>query len=277
MLRRTLDSYLIAAQMDPERRDLFVEGDQDRILFKWLTRGQSCPECRILNISTVEIVESIQGGDKEKLLFFATFVHNKASNLRFFVDLDFDSFLDREYSDNVWTTDFNDLESYLINEFSIRKSLMLGLHQDSIDPVKLLDQALNLSAEVGYIRIYSKLKRKKLSINTTRISRYLKKNKANIIFKYDDYLKAILQNSNLSLSTFSRYKLGIEKLKKKYSDYEIIRLIRGKDVLEVLTKLLKLKGVNSAEFPSILWASFDESNLSSYDNLLKVVNYIRGN
>ena len=81
MIRRNPKAIIMAAQMDHERRELYVEGKKDRLFIKWLTLGRISSNSRILESNVVEINES-QGGEKERLLLFAKLSEDKANNIK---------------------------------------------------------------------------------------------------------------------------------------------------------------------------------------------------
>jgi len=273
MIRRHPKAILMAAQMDPERRELYVEGRKDRLFFKWLTLGKISKNSRVIESSFVEISQT-QGGEKERLLKFAKIVENRADNLRFFIDRDYDELLSNDHPSNVWSTDFNDMEGYLFEDSIIYKFCLIGCKFDKIDPVILFGEALKYAVEIGYLRLVSKIHGLKLSINKTKEGKYIKMSGGNTSFNFNKYLNAVIQNSKQSKASMDYTLSLLAQIKSQYHGAEPLNIVRGKDVISIFARLLSLKGVKLNDYEEIFWSAINEQNLSTYNNLSEVVNFL---
>lgn len=57
--RRRLDEVIVRYELEPELRDIFVEGARDSRLIKWFLREKGIEDCAIYEVSTVEIPTDI--------------------------------------------------------------------------------------------------------------------------------------------------------------------------------------------------------------------------
>ena len=263
----------MAAKMDPKRRELYVEGKKDRLFLKWLTLGRISTNSKILDSSFVEIDES-QGGEKERLILFAKLAEDKAKNIKFFIDKDFDRFLLRDYPNNLWSTDLNDMEGYLFEESNINKCCLLGCRFDKTDPMIIFNKAIEYAINIGCLRLVSKKFDLKLSINKSKVTKYIKKSGDKIHFNFKSYIVAVIQNSGQRQDLINSISMRLSELKSTLSGIDPIYLVRGKDVILIFSRILALKGVKLTNFEEIFWSSINEKNLQSYKNLSDVVSYL---
>ena len=275
MLRRTVSSLVAAHRMDQSRHDVFVEGESDRILLEWLTRESRHRNVRILEVDKyVEIDGAPEGGAKGRLIALASQVLHNAPRAHFFADADYDTFLGKPVPNNVWTTDGKDLEGYLAEPTVMRKAVHLGLHCDSIDVATALTDIITFCRRIALLRILSERQHLALPFQRTSAARHVRKNQEQIQFMFDAYLRALLQNAGISLRRQSQIETVHEKVTEEFSATDDLRLIHGKDFLEVGEAYLRKRGLCARQLQSVLWAAFDDSIQARAPNLRKVIHFI---
>ncbi len=262
--------------MDRNRRDLIVEGARDRLFLEWLLRKRGILSATIIEISHINLPGVIHGGDKERILKFAEIVGNRTDRIRFFIDSDSDVAFGRPFPANVWTTDWNDVEGYLLDDHIIEKTLRLGLKSGKISSSTLLERGLEIARYIGALRALSKRTDLNLKINMTSISRFILKEKGSVIFNRDKYLRAVLQNTGTSMRTLIQIKKEVGAIYETMLGQPSRTVVRGKDVIEILERLIRLEGVRAAQYDSLLWCAFHESEVVNYPQLNRVLEYLAG-
>jgi hypothetical protein len=237
-MERTPQAFIAALKMDPNRKNVFVEGNKDRLFLKWLTEGKKNPNCQIVEISFVKFNTRLEG-NKEKIKYFAKIVGSENKNIKFFCDSDYDTILSQKLPPNIITTDNNDIEAYLFEKSFIEKSLVLGYGCEKINSEIIINTCLNIAAKIGVLRILSFKNNYHFSINDTNIIKYIHKSGEVINFDFEGFLRAVIQNSKLSLKEFTKYQKEHISLLSAYSDLPLIKLTRGKDLIVILSKTIK--------------------------------------
>lgn len=269
--KRTVNSIIKSLEFDKDKKLLIVEGKADRLFFEFVCNNIN-DNCIILEVENVEM-ESVEGGNKGKILAFAKSIPYNSENIKFFVDRDYD--LDEANSPfNTFITDFKDLESYLLNKESLNKFLKIGLKTDKITSDKLLND-LKSSNYFGHVRNYSLTQNKGFSVNdcNENLTKYVSYTKNYIEIDCKKYLTVLCQISAVKIKIDDLI-LEIENfIKKQNKDFRFV--IHGKDIIKVLVIICLKLGFKKDSIESAFWMSFDEKKVSNYPNLLSVINYLK--
>jgi hypothetical protein len=129
VFRRDPKTIFAEHKLDPDRRDLFVEGAEDRRFLRVLVGDKLDSKAAIREIGTVDVSGL---GEKERLLAFALLAVSQSATIRFLADADFDRLLQRVPPPNVWLTDLRDLEQYLLDDRCLEKVWGVALGQDGV-------------------------------------------------------------------------------------------------------------------------------------------------
>src|SRR5271166_5183284 len=105
-MKREPAAIRTAFVMDPERREVYVEGESDQSFLLFLLGGSKKDRVRVLTINFVQVPSGINGGERGRLVWFAAEMEHKVSAIRCFVDADFDRLLNRRFPTNTLMTDF---------------------------------------------------------------------------------------------------------------------------------------------------------------------------
>jgi hypothetical protein len=139
VVRRTIDELVTLYELEPEIRDLFVEGASDRVLFLWYLRHRCRGNYSVQDISTIDVPPEVieknaqDNGNRGRIISLAYELDERLSGVsRNCVTLVYDSDFDRvlgvsQKCDLLLTTDFSCVEMYLFNELVICKLLSLVL------------------------------------------------------------------------------------------------------------------------------------------------------
>ena len=273
---REPSAHIKSLELDPKRKVLFVEGKADRLFLEFLSDGEIGTDSNIIEIESVDFHERIEGGNRGKIIYFASLVSEEEERIKFLADRDYGKYTGEEIPANVILTDFKDLESYLIEEKFLDKFLKIGLKTEKIRAKQLLNE-INKAKYFGFIRITSLEKNMNLSINTTneRLSKYLSVDKTfTLSINEDKYLEILLQNPAFAINKKDLVS-NINEISKKYSKEEKRDIIHGKDALSVIQYICIKIGFKAENIESVFWMGFDSSKINNYPNLKKAVDYLK--
>ncbi len=275
-MRRDPKAILRAHEMDPRRRELYVEGIDDRMFFYWIMRKTSRPKAQVIEIARVKIDDPPSGGgERGRLFHFAGFVEGNDVQIGFFADADFDHLLDIEVPQNIWLTDYRDMEAYLLRSECIEKVIQLGLGDESIDAGSVLENTLQIGRYLGCIRLVSKIDNLNLPFQSTRLYRYIDVQNGVALLQNRAFLQTLLQNARISLGNLSDIEKRVDEIDEEYASYESIHLIHGKDACVIIEEILRDKGLQRGDGLIVLRTSFDEDCIAEYPNLLTVCSYAK--
>ena len=275
MNRRGAEAIVQAALMDRGRRDIFVEGIQDKLVLEFLASNRRDTQVRVLVIDDVADIDEQQGGAKARVLKLARLAANAgADNLRFFVDRDFDAFSDISYPSNTWHTDFPDLEGCLLNPYYMCKLIRLGYLAASISPHDVLAVTNAICRQLSLLRILSSRKGLELPITDSNKARFIIHNNGDVQFDLEKYIRSVLQSARIPLRRLASILEEYETLVDEMKDIEDEHLTRGKDFFDVCRIVLRRLGVNASQLPNVLWAATEKGVLDNNDNLAQAVAFI---
>lgn len=277
-MNRSPEAIIKEFEMDSQRRILFVEGEKDRLLLEWLVGNNLDENTQIREIDYVYINSSF-GGRKGRIVKFAQLIENKAINIYFFADADFDRLLKVKLPSNIILTDNYDMEGYILSEQGIEKLLKVGLSSEKITPNKLLNSILSVGRKIGVLRITSYTKGYGLPFKNVNknFHRYIKiDNHYNIKLNENRYIEVLLQDSrDLSMRNFKDINKEYLKNIEKYQNTESLKLTNGKDALLILKNIVKKFGINKDNIDKVLWMYFNKDLTSNNHNLNIVINILQ--
>lgn len=273
MIRREPSAFLTALKMDPARRHLFVEGHRDRLFLNWLAGDKKKPEVVVLDINAIEIKVE-QGGNRQRLFEFARRIPADVTAIRFFADADFDRILARPTPTCVWLTDCRDFEGYVLSIKCIDKILKIGIATETKQASSLLFEIKVACRKIAELRYISEMEGLSLPFQKLDIARYTKVDGERIIFDFDRYLRAILQNAELSLTELEPLRSKLESAAERLAGLADEDLVHGKDVVGILAKALAPHGVSKDESKRLIWTSFDPQSVKPGSSLDEVLNFL---
>lgn len=238
--RRTLEELITRYHLEPELRDIYVEGKTDKILLEWFLEQKGVENFAVYEIDTVEIPTQklfeygLNDSNRSRAIALALEIQNQAE-LPYFTciaDKDFDWLFGKNYTCNsLLFSDYTSLEMYLFNEFILDKFFRLSLRLTKLEAKTVLTKLSQILEEVFLIRATNEA----LLFNMEWLQDFggcCQINKNEIKFDSEKFIQKYL-NKN---SKMSEHILFITKLKelrtKKLKDTRY--QIHGHDFIELL-------------------------------------------
>jgi Protein of unknown function (DUF4435) len=271
-MRRDPEAILTAFTLDPARRELYVEGQSDRLFILWLVADRLDPEVTVRTAEDVE-VES-DGGARGHLIALAESVGDE-ERLLVFVDSDYDGFKSHAAPPRVITTDGRDLEACFLREDCLDKLLRVGLATDRIAARSVLDQVLRAARQVGLLRLADFMFDIGLSCNRVSVVSATQVRDLKLEFEFERYLFAVLDRS-IGRRHFDAVTEMLEGLAAEHAATLDLELVRGHDAVAFLGEILRKLDVDKADVAALLRASFERNMAIDYRNLQSVVRFVEG-
>lgn len=257
--------------MDPERRDMYVEGRRDSIFFRWLTGGSIRPGSRIVEISFVDVPGDIKGGNRGRLARLADVI-GRHDRLLCFLDADFDRLHGRSHAAVAALTDGKDLEGYLLRQECVDKLLALALTSD-LDGRSVLSQLCNAARPLGLLRIASLSLGLDLPFQNTKLEKHVSfKRNVGFDVDLDAYLRALLQNGHVSIARTSEVLAELEICTKKYAGEADRQIAHGKDVMVLVSALFDAHKVAGGE--AAFWSTYQLDYAQQEPNLTRALKFL---
>jgi glycerol-3-phosphate responsive antiterminator len=159
--RRTLEELVTRYQLEPELRDIYVEGKTDKILLEWFLKQKGVENFAVYEIDTVEISTQklfeygLNDSNRSRAIALALEIQNQAELPHFtcIADKDFDWLFGKNYTCNsLLFSDYTSLEMYLFNEFILDKFFRLSLRLTKLEAKTVLNKLSQILEEVFLIR-----------------------------------------------------------------------------------------------------------------------------
>jgi len=277
-MKRDLKAVVLAHLMDKNRKDLFVEGQRDRLFLTHLKNGE-ITSTRILEVDSVDI-PGVKGGNRDRLLYLGKRAYECGigSQLLAFADSDMSHFFPEVRTKNVTVTDFRDLEGYLINEKCIRTYLLNILFEDKVSSKDILFAVRKSTLRVGCLRILDFQNKYKLPFKKTNLTTCLTFENNEIILDVAKFIRMLLSNSKRSSKLSERIVNELREIDTKYVEVDFLQLAHGKDTLTLIEfAMRKLCRKPVQEVSSTLWLTFNPSDKDKFKRLSHVMQFILDN
>lgn len=274
-MRRDPKAIVTAHQMDPARRDLYVEGPTDRQFLQWLVPTDEETKTRILEIAGVDTESVERGGERGRLLFFAKVVVDESVAIRCFADADYDVIWGNSVPENVWLTDCRDLEGYVLRDECIEKLVELGWRREGLDARELSSRVRRQCRCLGELRLASHDRDLELPFQSTRLRRYVSYNIPcnEIALNRRGYLRTLLQNAGISLNQLNAVDSAWREAGETFDAWENRQVIHGKDAFAILSVVADTLG-RSPDVATALFTSFERRWVDEYETLARVRRYL---
>jgi hypothetical protein len=162
--RRTLDELLTLYQLEPQLRDIYVEGPTDRDMVDWVLRDRDRQRTHVYDIDGIEIPPEVlihyglTAGARSKVIAlakeFEAALPVGGLQATCIVDSDLYGALGiRDECRLLLSTDYADIEGYLLTEDTISKFLMVVLGVGPRDPNHLLRMYFDILREPFLLRM----------------------------------------------------------------------------------------------------------------------------
>lgn len=247
--KRKLSEVLFMYTLEPDLKDIYVEGITDRLFYSSVI---VCQDVNIVEVDSVDFSElyntlpHLKRNNRGKIIelsnqFANTFDHN-LSNVCCVVDTDFDFFS----SAVAWCyylkyTDFTGLEMYLFNENTLNEFFVKILHGFPISSSIILGEFSNVLVDLFFIRLsikncISEEMYSKISFLDIKSSISINKKNGTIEFNSEKHLEKVL-NSNALMCQRKDILEHFRSLKLRSCDDNRLQ-IRGHDFIHLLFLLI---------------------------------------
>lgn len=250
--RRTIEELAEVYELDPKRRDIYVEGQTDVYLFRWFLGQTNSGSVVVYEISTVEIpVDLIKryklddnNRDRVIVLAFVLASHlgEKALQITCIADRDFDLILNRQHNCGLLLfTDYTCIEMYSFDERCMDKFLNICICGFPHPADYVLGQLSLTLQELFLIRLANKLWG--LGFTWMPFKRCCKLRDGEIVFDDEDFVKRYLNKNNM-LFRKEKFTDAIESYRSKLTDNPRYH-INGHDYIDLLAWYLAKHHVDS--------------------------------
>lgn len=270
-LNRTLEEIFLRYELEPDIKDLYVEGVNDKKFIDWFLNLKERRDICVYTIDTVvlplSISKEINKNNKKKVIVFSNELSNHADspylNVKCIIDRDCDTYLSK-IVDNTYIeyTDYNSMESYFINIEFINKYVTLAINGLPFSTQTFYDELVGVLQSIFLIRLTNEALEWNLDWLST-IHKYLKWNNNSFEFEKDRFIDNLLRsNSKGNPAQITTFKEKMKELQTILED-DVRYNIRGHDFTQLfLYSLKKLKAkrsgyTNLETFEGSLYVSFD--------------------
>jgi hypothetical protein len=239
----------------------------------WLLGTNIDANASVREVDSVDIPEC-PGGKRGRLLYFANWLGARDVAIRMFADADWDRILGRVVPERVWLTDYRDMEGYVLCLKCVDKVLRVGIATDRVTAKAHLLNITQQCRRLGLIRIMSELDGLNLPFQRTHLSRHFRVVESNVSVDIPGYLRALLQNAQISLSRLKELEERLAKIQETYVATPDPDLIHGKDAMALLGAALTAHEVDVEDGLRLLWTSFESGAVERNATLENVVRYL---
>jgi hypothetical protein len=264
--RRTLEELVTRYELEPELRDIYVEGKIDKLFLEWFFKNRGQQEVTIYEIDTVDISAQrlfefgLSDSNRSRVIALALDIQDKLAEIPLYItciaDKDFDWLFGKEYQcDLLLFTDYSCLEMYLFNEVILDKFLLLSLAISQPTAKEVLKQLPKVLEELFLIRATNEA----LQLNMSWLKDFgncCKLQSNNIHFDSTEFITKYL-NKNEKMPKKLEFMAKLQELRAKEIS-EIRYKIRGHDFTELLCWYIKpylKKEIKNSYNPKILAGS----------------------
>lgn len=245
--RLPLDDLVTEYMLHTDRRHLYVEGRDDRVVLEWFLESVSVSNVRVLEIDSVEITaedlrrHGLNEGMKSRVFVLARDLDNAlpetTSQVLCIVDADFDYLLDRiENNRFLAYTDGTSLEMYAFSKAVLKRVLRLGFRDPDSDPERILDALYGILREVFVTRAANEALQ--LGLEWLPFEKRCKiQADGTIAFDVDRFVQDYL-SKNGALAGREEFSRCREKLLTRTTNSQL-RYIRGHDYAHLLARYLR--------------------------------------
>jgi hypothetical protein len=276
-VRRDLKAILAAHIIDPNRRELYVEGSRDKLFLEWTLGENKSEDAIIVLIDFVDVPDVEEGGNKERLLTFLRSIDGKAETIRGLIDADADHLRPEKLPipSNVWVTDWRSLESYVLTVECLDAALRLGCGIDSIKAEDLFPVIVSIARRVSAIRFVSESDNLQLPVSAYKWIKYVKSRpRGGVALDLRGMLTALMQSAGVGLSRLDAIERAVSEAEQTFAEAHDLHVVHGKDFMKILGIQLKAADVEIDDAGRLLWTTFRRENVALYPVLSEVVSFL---
>lgn len=244
-INKKLDELIVLYRLEPDLKDIYVEGINDENLIEWVLSAHNIKDIRVYSIDGVELNDDIlkrhglnKGSNRSKVLALSAELAQSLSvkcKIICIADRDQEDYLPSGL-DNCYLefTDYNSIELYLLKNSTIRKFISLVLGGFPISEDRLLTQAIPILEDLYVLRLANQVLNWKME--WIKFKKYVQIAEE-FSFDREGFQKAYLLN-NGKWHRKAVFEAKVEELRSMLKDDPRLRL-RGHDLMELLYYAVK--------------------------------------
>ncbi len=239
-LRRTLEEVRTLYQMEPELRDLYVEGFVDQNFFHWYLERQGFDKVGVYPIQLIDVPSEIltryslpTGSNKSRLIALSHELATSPFSARVMciVDRDFEGTTGHQHENAcLHRTDGNSLELYALHPPVFQKFVLIALGGLSVPPKELLSQCIAALEKIYAIRGANE--RLGWGMSWISFRRYISIIGSSITLKVSAFIRAYLQKND-RWHAREEFTAAVQEMLGSL-DEDPMKRIRGHDFSELL-------------------------------------------
>ncbi len=249
-IRRTLDELSALYRLEPNLKDLFVEGYSDKVFIEWYLRDITPHSVSVYPIDLVDVPDEVltkhglSTGNRSRLLALSCeLTENFQCRLKILcvVDRDFEDYRPTiAYNSYVIFTDCNSLELYAFTPKTMEKFAAVALGGFRMPVPDLMAVLTGVLEQVYSVRLANELL--VWGMEWIPFTRYVDIKGTRVSFRKEDFLRAYLQKNN-------KWSKRVEFLDKVNEVLGLLsedpgRKIRGHDLVELLMHVIRQSRCN---------------------------------
>lgn len=244
--KRSIEELVARYELEPESRDIYVEGEYDRHFINWILEENGLNQASVYTISTVEVSDGnvlasgLEANNKGRTIELAKALNQRlgaASNqFTYIVDQDFDLILQRRHSiPGLLATDYSCMEMYLFNERIMGKYISLVLNGFPYSPAQTLCILAQPLQELFLIRLVNYTLN--YGLKAMPFNKCCKIEYDRIRFDRNEFVKRYLHKGN-KYNDCDRFNKTAQQLRKLFCP-DCRFQINGHDFIELFAWLIK--------------------------------------
>jgi hypothetical protein len=225
----------------------------------------------VTEIDEVEIGLTF-GGARARLLALSQRLGGTEARAAFFLDANGERVSGKEEPPHVWWTDHRDLEGYLL-VVEVMEKIAAASGVD-LDAETILHTVFRVGREVAAIRFYSGENGLDLPFQRTSLARSLMPQGDTIAFSQDRYLRTLLQNAGVKLTSLKEMVGEVQVTAARLQEHSDLDVVHGKDALAALAVLLRTRGSRLRVDDNLLCLCFERGWVDRYPSLRRAVRFL---
>jgi len=239
-VRRTISELVAMYSLEPELKDIYVEGTTDMELLKWFF---ACHGKNDINVYAIDVIDIPDGllqvhclnaeSNRSRLLALAAELETSVSHMRKILciaDRDAEDYLPSGVSSPFLSfTDYNSLELYTFTLPTIQKFVSLVLSGFAMSPATIIDQCVPVLQAVYLVRVANQAL--SWGMEWVDFTKYVRI-EGGVVFGREDFVKAYLLK-NRKWSRRAEFEEKVAELRSRLNP-DFRRRIRGHDVIKLL-------------------------------------------
>lgn len=276
-LKRQPSELIARYSLEPSLKEIYVEGLTDKLIVELFLEKENLLSTTCYEVSSIDFSEFIAlnphlRSNKEKLIYLANDIFKNLNpanlKLRCIIDRDFDDILGIQHTSGfILSSDFSCIEAYILDEFTFKKILRIGLTNFPIDEKVMLAEMFKVLNNLFFIRC-ARVILKHEPLKLLEMDSAININKNGIIdFELEEYINKYVNKNHIHKDYVEGYLKQINDLKSQNCGNRL-QYFNGHDFIKLFFKYINVIK-NTAKFKEdnfekTLYVALEISALGKY-------------